>query len=41
MGKTLAGTRACSTNFLAADLAAKLELVQDLAKLWDLTASGT
>jgi len=30
-----------STNFLVVDSAAKLELVWDLPKLWELAASGT
>ncbi|KAJ8421523.1 hypothetical protein Cgig2_018763 [Carnegiea gigantea] len=39
--ETPAGTRACPTNSLAVDSVAKLELVQDLAKSWDLIALRT
>ena len=40
-GGTPAGACACPTNFLSADSAGKFQLAQDLAKSWDLVASGT
>jgi len=41
VGEIPAGAQACPTNFLAVNLDAKFELVRDLAKSWDLAASGT